>query len=51
MFSKSIKIKTINILFLLIPVSYIAGNLLINLNILLLFLTGVFFYGKKIYLK
>ena len=49
MFSKSIKMKTINILFLLIPVSYIAGNLLINLNILLLFLTGVFFYGKNLF--
>ncbi len=48
MLSKSIKIKIINILFLFLPVSYIAGNLLINLNILLLFLSGVFFFGKDL---
>ncbi len=41
--------KIINILFLFIPISYIAGNLLINLNILLLFMAGIFFYGKNLF--
>ena len=49
MLSKSIKMKIINILFLFIPISYIAGNLLINLNILLLFMAGIFFYGKNLF--
>ncbi len=48
MLSISIKIRTINILFLFLPVSYIAGNLLINLNILLLILSGLFFFGKDL---
>ena len=48
MLSDSIKVKIINVLFLLLPISFIAGNLLINLNILLLILSGLFFFGKDL---
>jgi O-antigen ligase len=43
-----IKKKLINLLFLLIPFSYIAGNLFINLNIFLIAILGLIFYGKDL---
>ena len=39
----------INFLFSLIPMSFIAGNLVLNLNILLLIVTSIIFYGKEIF--
>tara|TARA_B100001093_G_scaffold482957_1_gene515053 strand:+ start:478 stop:1806 length:1329 start_codon:yes stop_codon:yes gene_type:complete len=45
----NIRSNFLNFLFILIPGSYIAGNLILNLNILLIILTGFFFYGKKIF--
>ena len=38
----------INTLFSFIPISFIAGNLIINLNILLFILLSLIFYGKQI---
>ena len=43
------KEKVINILFALIPLSFICGNSFINLNILLLILSAFFFYKKEIF--
>lgn len=42
------KINIINILFYFIPISFIAGNLIINLNILLFLIFSLLFYGKEI---
>ena len=42
------KVNLLNLLFSLIPVSFIAGNLVLNLNILLFILFGFIFYGKDI---
>ena len=39
----------INLLFLIIPISYLTGNLIINLNILLLIISAILFYGKDIF--
>ncbi len=39
----------INILFLIIPISYVAGNLLLNLNILLIIIISIFSFGLKIF--
>ena len=47
--SYSISYYLINILIILLPISFIAGNLIINLNIFLLIFFGLIFYGKKIY--
>ena len=49
MFSYFIKNSLINILFSLIPLSFIAGNLILNLNILLLIVSAITFYGKGIF--
>ena len=38
----------LNILLCFLPVSFIAGNLVINLNLLLIIITSVIFYGKNI---
>ena len=38
----------INLLFSFIPISFIAGNLILNLNILLFIIFSVVFYGKNI---
>ena len=38
----------LNFLFILIPASFIAGNTILNLNILLLIFSTILFYGKKI---
>ena len=46
LFSKK---NIINILFGLIPVSFIAGNLLININIILIILSSIFFYKKNLF--
>lgn len=45
-----LKLKTyfINFLFSLIPISFIAGNLILNLNILLFIILSLFFYYKEI---
>ena len=39
----------LNFQLLLIPVSYIAGNLLLNLNIIILVLSVCFFFGTEIF--
>ena len=39
----------LNSLILLIPVSYIAGNLVFNLNIVILILSILFFFGRDIF--
>ena len=46
-FLKKANSKTfyINLLFSLIPISFIAGNLILNLNILIFVLFTIFFYG------
>lgn len=46
--SEENKLKIINFLFLLIPISFIGGNLFINLNVILLLLLSLIFYGTKI---
>ena len=43
------KEKIINILFSLIPLSFVYGNSLINLNIFSLIVFSIFFYKKKIF--
>ena len=48
-FLYSTKSNFINILFSLIPLSFIAGNLILNLNILLLIVSAITFYGKGIF--
>ena len=42
------KYYLINFLFAFIPISFIAGNLILNLNIILLLFFGIFFYWKDI---
>ena len=39
----------INIIFSLIPVSFIGGNMAININIALLLFSVIFLYGKKVF--
>ena len=46
LFSKK---NIINILFSLIPLSFIAGNLLININIILIIFSSIFFYRKDLF--
>ncbi len=48
-FLKKANSKTfyINLLFSLIPISFIAGNLILNLNILIFVLFTIFFYGME----
>ena len=43
------KNRVFNILLFLFPVSFLLGNLLINLEIFLFILFGLFFYGFKIF--
>ena len=43
------KYNVINIIILLIPLSYIAGNLVLNLNILILTLTSLILFFKEIF--
>ncbi len=43
------KTNIINTLLSLIPISFIAGNLIINLNILIIIIISLIFYGKKIF--
>ena len=44
-FSKS---NYLNLLIFLIPVSFIAGNMIININLILLILSTLILYGKGI---
>ena len=44
-----IKSNLLNFLFFLIPVSFIAGNLVINLNFFLLCVIAIIFFGLKIF--
>ena len=39
----------INFLIILMPVSFIAGNLIINLNLMLIIIFSLSFYGKEIF--
>ena len=39
----------INLLISILPISFIAGNLIINLNIILIIIFSIIFYGKKIF--
>ncbi len=43
------KTNFINLLFFFIPISFIAGNLIINLNILFFIITALIFYRDKIF--
>jgi len=43
------KIFLINFLFSFIPISFIAGNLILNINILLFIIFTIFFYGKDLF--
>ncbi len=45
----NLKINIINLLFALIPVSFIAGNLILNINIVLFIVIVLFFYGKDLF--
>ena len=48
--SKNLSFKyLINLLLSFLPLSFIAGNLIINLNVVLIILLSIFFYGKKIF--
>ena len=38
-----------SLLFALIPISFIAGNMIININIILIIISGFFFYKKNIF--
>lgn len=44
------KHKIINILFLILPISFIVGNTFINTNIILLIIISLIFFHKKIFL-
>ena len=48
LFSKfdAIKENYFTLLFSLIPISFIAGNMIININIILLSISGVIFFTK-----
>jgi len=46
---KITKSNYINIIFSLIPISFIAGNMVININIALLLLSVIFLYGKTVF--
>ena len=41
--------KTLNILFLLFPVAFLMGNMALNINILLICITGIIVFRKKIF--
>ena len=43
------KINFLSILLSLMPISFIAGNMIININIIFILLVSSFFYGKKIF--
>ena len=47
--SENNKEKFTNILFSFIPLSFLGGNLLINLNIIFLIVISCFFYKKEIF--
>lgn len=49
LFQKLNKTNFINLLFFLIPISFIAGNLILNLNIILFIITGAIFYKFEIF--
>ena len=39
----------INLLFSFIPISFLAGNLILNINILLFIIFTIIFYGKDLF--
>jgi hypothetical protein len=41
--------KTLNILFLFFPAAYLMGNAVLNINILLICITGIVVFGKEIF--
>ncbi len=45
----NLKINIVNLLFALIPASYIAGNLILNVNIVLFIILVSVFYGKDLF--
>ena len=51
MFSKDIfsRVNLINLTVLTIPASHVAGNLVLNLNILFLIILSLIFYGKELF--
>ncbi len=48
-FSERIKTNSLSILIALFPLSFIAGNMIININIILFVLISLIFFGKKIF--
>ena len=45
-----INFKTLNILFFFFPVAFLMGNAVLNINILLICITGIIIFRKKIFL-
>jgi len=41
--------KTLNILFLFFPAAFLMGNAVLNINILLISITGIIVFRKKIF--
>ena len=44
------KTNIINLLIAIIPFSYIAGNLVLNLNVIILIILALIFYGKNLFI-
>ena len=49
MFFSLSKNNILNLLFFIIPISFIVGNLIINLNILLIVIFTIIFYRKEVF--
>ena len=47
--NKNIQSNVVNFLFSIIPASYIAGTLVLNLNIALFLISTILFYGKNVF--
>ena len=43
------KSNYLNLLIFLIPVSFVAGNMIININLILLILSTLILYGKEVF--
>ena len=43
------KVSFINILFMALPASFIAGNLVLNLNVILIIISALIFYNLEIF--
>ena len=41
--------KFFSLIIALVPISFIAGNMIININIILIILTSILFFGKELF--